>query len=65
MRKYKSEDFSVGQIVFYKTKNNTWDRGTVTSVGEKFVFAEFLSGYRGAVLPEDLHKHSHTLPRCD
>lgn len=59
------DDFTVGEIVHYKTKNNEWDRGQVTAIGEKFVFANFASGYSGAVRPEDLYKYRHTLPRND
>lgn len=65
MRELEIDDFSVGDIVHYKTKQNEWDSGQVTGLGEKFVFAKFQSGYNGAVRPQDLHKHKHTLPRND
>lgn len=65
MRELTIDEFSVGETVHYKTKQNKWDSGQVTGLGEKFVFASFSSGYSGAVRPQDLHKHRHTLPRND
>ncbi len=65
MRELTIDDFSVGEAVHYRTKQNEWDSGLVTGLGEKFVFARFQSGYSGAVRPQDLHKYKHTLPRND
>lgn len=65
MTKKSAEGYKIGQIVYYRTKTNVWDRGMVVGVGEKFVFADFDSGYSGAVSPQDLHTHKHTLPRAD